>query len=145
MATKDERTRADTRLQQAAAEAGCDDPRPPLRSRLRELKEVNPAAFERALAHYEQTVLPGLAGADEPLGHWVDYVRFVGELASPGRVVAIDGSGRAVPYLAPESGWLVLFLPEDAGSPVLVALVAASPTPAQRATVDLLVHRRLSL
>src|SRR5512145_2378726 len=108
MATTELRTRADTRLAQAAEAAGFADPRPPLRERLRDLKESHPAAFERARAHYEQTVLPALAGEAEPLQGWVEYARFVGELTSAGRLMAVDATGEAAPSRAPESGRLVL-------------------------------------
>ncbi|NJD09655.1 MAG: hypothetical protein FIB01_04135 [Gemmatimonadetes bacterium] len=145
MSSTEFRTRAETRLAAAAAAATCADPRPPLRDRLRELKEGHPGAFERALAHYEQTVLPALAGTGEPLPAWVDYARFLGELTSPGRLVAIDGTGLASPYQAPAPGQLVLFLPDDPAVGVLVALAPAAPAPAQQATIDLLVGRKLSL
>ena len=86
MASSEIRSRADTRLDQAASAAAFADPRPPLRERLRALKEQHPAGFERAIAHYEQVVLPALGGSTDPLRAWVDYVRFVGELSSPGRL-----------------------------------------------------------
>jgi hypothetical protein len=145
MSTSELRALADARLAQAVIAAGLADPRPPLRDRLRELKESHPAGFERALAHYEQVVLPALSGAAEPLQVWADYARFLGELGSPGRLLAVDATGGATPYQAPAPGTLVLYIPDDTASPVLVALAPASPSPAQQATIDLLVHRRLSL
>jgi hypothetical protein len=145
MSNNDVRTRADARLDQAAAAMALADPRPPLRQRLRDLKESNTAGFERARAHYDQTVVPALADEGEPLQVWVDYARFLGELASPGRLMAIDGSGLATPYRPPSAGELVLFVPDDTAAPVLVALAPASPTAAQQATNDLLVRHRLSL
>jgi hypothetical protein len=145
MTTPELRARAEARLQQAAAAGACADPRPPLRERLRELKDSHPAAFERARDHYEQVVLPALAGTAEPLPAWVDYACFVGALASPGRLVAIDETGRAVPYQVYRPGALVLFVPDDAAAPVLPALAPAAPTAAQQATIDLLVKRKLGL
>ena len=145
MVSTELRTRAEARLEQAAAAAACADPRPPLRERLRELKEGHPGAFEQAVAYYEQTVLPALAGTTDALAAWVDYARFVGGLTSPGRVVGIDGTGWAAPYDPPGPGLLVLFLPAESTSAVLIALAPAQPTPAQQATIDLLVKRKLSL
>lgn len=145
MTSAELRARAEARLAEAAAAAACADPRPPLRDRLRDLKEAHPAAFERAIGHYEQVVLPGLAGAAEPLAAWIEYARFLGELTSPGRVLAVDATGWAGPYQAPEPGQLVLFLPDDQAGAVLVALSPAAPTAAQQATIDLLVKHKLSL
>ena len=145
MASTELRARAEARLAQAAAAASCADPRPPLRDRLRDLKDGHPEAFERARAHYESTVLPALAGEADPLQAWVEYTRFLGELTGPGRLVGVDGTGRASPYQASATGLLVLFIPDATGSPVLTALVPGAPTPAQQATTDLLVKGRLSL
>jgi len=145
MASTDIRNLADNRLDQATAAAAFADPRPPLRERLRDLKDANPGAFERARTHYEQTVLPALAGEGDPLQVWVDYARFLGELASPGRLVGADGTGMASAYQLPATGQLILFVPEDSAAPVLIALAPAAPTPAQQATIDLLVNRKLSL
>jgi len=145
MTSKDIKLRADVRLDQAALAAGCADPRPPLRDRLRELKETHASAFERARTHYEQTVLPALAEHDDPLTAWVEYAGFLAQLTSPGRMLSIDATGLAAPYRAPAAGLLVLFIPDDHAVGVLVALTPAALTPAQQATIDLLVNRRLSL
>jgi hypothetical protein len=141
----DERAQAESRLEQEAAVLGLADPRPALRARLRELRDLDAAAFGRAVAHYEQVVVPALAGAD-PVAAWLDYGRFVGQLTSAGTLTAIDGAGRATgfaPPLAPAT--LVLFVPDDLAVAPLVAAAPLQPTPAQRATLDLLVHRRLTL
>jgi len=145
MASSEIRGRADARLDQAAAAATLADPRPPLRGRLRDLKDSHPDGFEQARTHYEQEVLAALAESAEPLRVWVDYARFLSELTGPGRLVGVDATGLAFPYETPGSGLLILFLPEDRASPVLVALAPAEPSPAQGATVDLLVNRKLSL
>lgn len=136
---------ADARLDQAARDRGYADPRPALRDRLRELKESSPTAFRQARAHYEQVVLPALGSAADPLSAWVDYARFLGGLAAAGRMLAIEPDGRARGYDAPTPGLLLLYVPDDTAVPVLVAAAPASPTPAQQATLDLLVHRKLSM
>lgn len=141
----DLKSRAESRLAEAAAARGYADPRPPLRDALRDLKERHPAAFASARQHYEETVMPALARGEDPLAAWVDYASFLGGLTAPGRMLAVDPSGRAAPYRAPDEGLLVLFVPEDTAAAVLVAAAPAEPSAAQRATVDLLVHRKLNL
>lgn len=139
------RTTAETRLTEAAAAAGLADPRPAYRERLRQLREAHPAAFEQAIAHYEQVVLPRLAGAD-PLNAWAEYGRFLCELTSDGGLTRIDGTGRATPW-TPEgdTGDLVLFIPSDTSGAVLVVAQPRHPSPAQSASLDLLVNRKLAL
>lgn len=139
------RDTADARLDQAASERGFADPRQPLRERLRDLKESNPAAFRQARTHYADVVQPALASGDDPLAAWVDYARFLGGLSAPGRMLAIEPDGRARAYNSPAAGLLVLHVPDDTAVPVLVAAAPAAPTPAQQATLDLLVNRKLSL
>lgn len=139
------RTRAEARLEQAAAALGLADPRAPLRQRLRQLRESHPDAFGRAVEHYEATVLPGLAG-DDPIHAWLDYGRFLGQLTSNGRLTAIDATGRAAAFRPPlQQGTLVLFVPDDTSADVLVAASPLQCSAAQQASLDLLVHRRLGL
>jgi hypothetical protein len=143
------RARAETRLAEAAAALDLADPRAPLRDRLRQLREQQPDAFERAVAHYEQTVLRALAAAGtdaDAIAAWLDYGLFVGRLTSNGRLTAIDATGRATPWRQGlEPGSLVLFLPEDTGAPALVAAGPRQPSAAQHATLALLIERKLSL
>jgi hypothetical protein len=139
------RGRAEARLQEAAAALGLADPRPALRERLRHLREAQPDTFRRAIEHYETAVLPALADQDA-LAAWLDYGRFIGQLTSNGRLTAIDGTGRAGAYRPPPAaGAVVLFLPEDTAVDALLVVAPAAPAPAQQATIDLLVHRRLAL
>jgi len=145
MTSTEFKMRAEARLDEAVHGAGLADPRVPLRARLRELKESHPAAFDQARSHYEQTVLPALAEAADPLAAWVDYACFLAQLTSTGRLVGIDATGRATAFQAASPGLLVLFIPDDTPAAVLVALAPAQPSAAQQATVDLLVNRRLGL
>jgi hypothetical protein len=139
------RTSAEHRLAEAAAARGLDDPRPPLRDRLRLLRDRQPEDFDRAVAHYERQVLPGLA-AGEPLDAWLEYARFLGLLTADGRLMVVDDAGAATPFRPPLApGALVLFLPDDPAADPFIAAAPLRPSPAQRATIDLLVHRRLAL
>jgi hypothetical protein len=143
----DTRALAERRLTEAATALQLADPRPALRERLKLLRESQPDPFRQAVAHYEAEVLPRLA-AEDPLPAWLDYARFVGQLSSNGRITAIDATGLAStlkPSAPPAPATLVLFLPEDNAADPLVALAPLTPSPAQQATLTLLVSRKLSL
>lgn len=131
--------RAEARLLEAFGQAGIEDNRPVYRQWLRGLRERNPDAFERALRHYEEAVLPALAGGPDPIEVWIGYGVWLAELEGPGRLVEIDARGRARPAQAASADGLVLFLPEDERVPVLPTRLPATPSAAQRATWDLLV------
>ncbi|MEO5509122.1 MAG: hypothetical protein ABIS27_00730 [Longimicrobiales bacterium] len=142
----DLRTAADARLAAAAARLHMADPRPAYRGRLRALKEQQPEAFDRALRHYEDTVLPQLAGTEDAMGVWINYGATIAGFTAAGRLVSIDATGRAAAFALPVcEGTLVLHVPDDAAAPVLIAAAPATPAPAQQATLDLLVNGRLGL
>jgi hypothetical protein len=139
------RVRAEARLAEAAAALQLADPRPPLRERLKMLRQKHPDAFSKAVEHYEQAVLPGLT-ADDPMPAWLDYARFLGQLTANGRLLAIGEDGVAAAFLPPLSpGALVLFIPDDTAVPAFVAAQPQRPSAAQQASMDLLVRGRLSL
>jgi hypothetical protein len=144
---RETRSRADARLEAALRDQGLADPRAAYRACLRALREANHDAFERALRHYDEVVVPLLADGDEdPVQVWIDYGRFLGELLAPGRTVAVDGSGRAQPYAAPGPPlMLILHLPEDRGAPAIALCSPDQPTPPQQAAYDLLVLGRDAL
>jgi hypothetical protein len=140
------RSRAEARLRNAAEQLGLSDPRPPYRERLRVLREQHPEAFSRAIAHYETDVLPALAEASDPLAVWTAYGGFLARLTEDGNAVRVDASGRSQPFRPPITrGELVLFLPDNAAADVLVMAMPETASPAQAATVDLLVKRKLAL
>jgi hypothetical protein len=137
--------RAEARLLEAFTRHAVADNRPAYRQRLRGLRDRDPAAFDRALRHYEDDVLPALAGGDDPVAVWIAYGDWLGRLDGPGRLVEIDARGRARPADAAAADGLVLFIPDDAGAQVLAVRLPAAPAPAQRATYDLLVAGRVEL
>lgn len=144
--TDDLQSRADERLEDALTEHGARDPREFYRARLRELRDADRSAYDRAVAYYRDVLIPGIAGGAEPLAAWTEYGRTLAELRSPGRTVAVDPSGRAAPYETPCAlDRLILHLPD---SPRETALVVGLPTTlsaAQRATYDWLVQGRNQL
>ena len=142
----DLRARADARLDQALADAGVRDPRPFYRPILKHLRERDAPAFQRALSHYESTLIPGVAGDGDPLGEWLEYGRLLATLAGDGRLMAIDGSGRAGPAGdPPPQDALLLYLPDAGDTPAVVLRCPRETTPAQDASLDLLVLGRVSL
>lgn len=137
------RERADRRFEEALQTAGARDPRDFYRARLRELKERDPASYRRAVAYYEERLIPAVAeeGSD-PLAEWLEYGRVLVSLSAPGRTVQIDPTGRASDYARPvPADALVLHLPAGAGEAALVLGIPAKLSPAQRASYDLLVKK----
>ena len=147
----DLRARADVRLDAALETSPIRDPRPYFRRVLKFLKERDPAAFERAIAHYESTLIPAVAGEGDPLAEWLEYGMVLARLVGEGRVVAIDGTGRAAPAeVAPGAatdggGALLLYLPGDPEKPPVVLRCPRDATPAQEASIELLVLGRVGI
>jgi hypothetical protein len=133
---------ADRRLENALEGSGVGDPREALRGCLRRLRGTS--AFDNAVAHYRDVLVPGVAdGSLDPLEAWLGYARLVAG-GVPGREVAIDGEGREGADAA-EPGSLLLHVPEERGAPVTPLRAPAEPSPAQRATLMLLVEGRTRL
>ena len=134
---------ADRALDSALAATGARDPREFYRERLRELKDANPAGYERAVAYYRETLIPSVAEGSEPaLDAWTEYGRLLAEALGPGRTVSIDETGRAHAYDAPNLTRLVLHLPDDKGARALLVGLPPTLSPAQRAAFDVLVARK---
>jgi len=140
-------TRADQRLEAALAETGARDPRQAYRTLLRQLKQRDEATYARAVTHWRTTVIEPLGrGEGDPLRLWLSFGVGLVETLHPGRAVKIDEGGIAHPLDEPP-GWdaLVLHLPEDPGERAVPVVLPPEPTPAQTATLHLLVEGRLSL
>lgn len=133
---------ADRRLEETLERERIADPRESLRARLRALRGT--AHFDRAVAHYQEALLPGVAnGTLDPLAAWLEYGRLIAG-AAPGREVAVDVDGRDGAELADPAS-LLLHVPEERGAPVTPLRAPADPSPAQRATLALLVEGRTRL
>lgn len=135
------REEADRRFEEALRAAGARDPRDFYRSRLRELKEHSPDGYRRAVAYYEERLIPAVAaGESDPLAEWTEYGRVLAELSAPGETVQIDATGRRLPYTPPAPpDHLVLHLPRATAERALVVGLPRELSPAQRATYALLV------
>jgi hypothetical protein len=147
MADADLRARADERFARVLQETGARDPRDFYRKQLVSLKAADAAAYRRALAYYEQELIPAVARDDsDAVGEWLEYGRFLATLTGPGRTVQIDADGRATDYQRPvPSDALVLHLPERTNVPAVIVGLPKTLTPAQRANHDLLVKQAQSL
>jgi len=146
----DMKEKADARFEEALEEAGARDPRDFYRDLLRELKGRDPAAYERGVAHFREELIPGIASGDlEPLKAWREYGRKLAEWMVEGRTVEIDQTGRSHAHDPSEDAeWadaMVLHLPTGGKEKAILVSLPSEPTPAQKATYDLLVAGKQTL
>lgn len=137
----DHQSDADRRLAEALEAQGFRDPREFYRNALRELREIAPGAYDQAVTHYKETLLPTVSSGDtDPVVAWTEYGIRLAQLRAEGRTVSVDGSGRSHAYESPPiSGQMVLHLPADRKGAALLVALPRELTPAQRATYDWLV------
>lgn len=137
----------DARLEAALARHGARDARDYYRNQLRELKDEAPEAYQQAVSHYQEVLLPALqAGAEDPVALWTAYGQRLAELRAPGRTVVVDETGVSSDFQVTTAlGGLVLHVPEQARQAAMIVALPAELSPAQRATVDFLVARKKKL
>lgn len=135
------RSEADRRFLEALEESGARDPRDYYRKALRDLKDKNPSGYQEAVGHYQEVLVPSIAGGEEePLRAWRNYGRLIAEVTESGRTVAIDETGRAGPFHdAVPMDSLVIHLPDAKGTRAILVSLPPTPSKAQRATYELLV------
>ena len=145
MASQQEK--AEDILDEALEATGARDPREYYRQRLREIRQSSSAAYDDAVAYYQETLVPSIAeGRADPLPAWTEYGRTLSALLAPGRTVSIDRTGRAEPYEAPvEPDRLVLHLPDGRKTRAMLVGLPIDLSDAQRATFDWLVQGRQRL
>ncbi len=134
------RKEADRRFEAALEKSGSRDPRDFYRKALRELREVNPGGYSRAVSHFQDVLVPSIAnGESEPLWAWREYGLLIAEVTVSGRTVAIDETGLSHPFDsdAPMDR-LVLHLPHAKGGRAILVSLPPTLSPAQRAAHDLL-------
>jgi hypothetical protein len=131
---------ADRALEAALEATGARDPREFYRERLRELKRVDPDAYDESVRYYGETLIPEVAsGTNDPLAAWTEYGRRLAAALAPGRPVSIDETGRARPFERPEPNALVLHVPDHVGSRAILVGLPPTLSDAQRAAYDVLV------
>jgi len=136
-----------TRFEEALEQAGARDPRDHYRDLLRELKGRDADAYERAVEHFQDVLIPGIASGElEPLAAWREYGCKLAEWIAEGRTVEIDDTGLSRPHDPSTDGdRLVLHLPDDTGQKAILVSLPEDVTSAQRATYDLLVAGKQTL
>lgn len=139
----DPKDRADARLDAALQDADQQDPREHFRNALRVLKASDRDGFHEALRYFEEELIPAVAGEADPLDAWAEYGEMLARTLGPGRTVELDSTGRArsVGDLKAARG-LVLHIPDEAATPAIVLRYPRDPSPAQRASHELLVQGR---
>jgi hypothetical protein len=130
---------------QAITSGPYEDFRDSYRDHLRWLKETNPQGFSKALTYYNDILAANIAAGHDPLREWLEYGHTLARLSGPGTVYSIDESGRAQPAADPSNATLLLHLPDDTNVRAFPLAVPRNLSPHQRATLDLLVNRKLSL
>ena len=145
--TETEQDLAGARFARRLEETGARDPREFYRQLLRDLKEADAAGYEEMVARYrDRVVAPIEAGEGDPLTHWLEFGLEVAGRLHPGRTVVIGEDGRATPLAPPPDPLdLILHLPDDVKSRAIPVGIPPEPTPAQSATLDVLVKGRTRL
>ncbi|HEX8392632.1 MAG TPA: hypothetical protein VF665_09780 [Longimicrobium sp.] len=141
----DLRARADERFARALEQSGARDPRNFFRDWMRDLKARDAEAYRRALAYFNDVLIPTVADEEsDPVAEWLEYGRVLAELSTPGRAMQFDATGRATPYARPvPPDHMVLHVPEQATAPALVLGIPPKLSTHQRAAYDLLVKQSM--
>lgn len=150
MTADESKVATDRRTEAAFARSPWQDPRADYRVMLRRLREDDPAVFETAVRDYEDAVVARLGDeALDPVEVWLSYGERLAALVGRGRLVRIDASGKAsdAPTAdpadpSPAACPLLLHLPALESTPAIVVAAPRDPSPAQRASLALLVEGR---
>ena len=136
------RAAADRRFAELIREAGMPDPRDRYRGWLRELRGQDEAAFRKALEYFDAELVPAVLDPQgDPWRAWTEYGMRLAQRLRAGSPVAIDTTGRSRPADADAPlNDLVLHLPTSTREAALLLRQPARLSPAQEATVGLLVE-----
>jgi hypothetical protein len=132
---------ADAILADILGKKSVRDPREICRKQLQNLKQDDHNAYQKALAYYEETLLPEITQNDKDcLVAWQKYGCFVANLRDPGSPVEIDTSGNLHDYNDPTPmDRMVLHIPDITSHRALPITLPLEMSEAQAATYDLLV------
>jgi len=138
---------ADRRFEEALNSRGARDPREFYRGLLRDLKEQDRDTYTDTVRRWKEEVIGPLArGEQDPLDAWHRFGLQLATTLHPGRTVMIGPEGRSSPLEgAPDWTRLVLHLPREPRARAVPIAIPQEPSPAQQATLDLLVQGRLKL
>ncbi|HEY0809497.1 MAG TPA: hypothetical protein VGD49_05010 [Longimicrobiales bacterium] len=136
----------EARTAEAIDQGPYEDFRQAYRDHLRWLKETNPQGFSKALGYYNDILAANIAAGHDPLSEWLEYGRTLAKLSGPGTVYRIDSTGRASAASDVSAlGDVILHLPDDTRVRALPLAIPRELSAPQRATLDLLVNRKLAL
>lgn len=144
---QDPQSEADRRFEEALASSGARDPRDHYRGLLRQLKEHDADAYAEAVRQWKESVIQPLSQGDQdPLATWHQFGLELARALHPGRTVIVDATGRSIPLEGtPDWKQLVLHLPREPRARAIPITIPPEPSPAQQATLDLLVQGKLKL
>jgi len=134
---------AKRRTDEALQKAGLADMRPVYRKLLVQLKQADPAAFQEATRRYRDDLEPAVSGGDaDPISAWLDYGCWLAGRITEGRAMAIDTTGRARPFepSAPDTGTMILHVPDDDRARAIALAMPSAPSESQRETAELLLR-----
>ena len=135
------RAAADQRFAELVAESGLPDPRDRYRAWLRELRGADENAFRAAVEYFDSQLVPAVLHPDgDPWSAWTAYGMRLAARLHAGDAVAIDETGKSRPAAANTPlEHLILHLPTSTREAALPIRLPARLSPAQEATVQLLV------
>jgi hypothetical protein len=140
------KSQVDARTADAISGGPFQDFRDAYRQHLRWLKDTNPKGFSTALSYYNDILAANIAAGHDPLHEWLEYGHTLARLSGPGTVYSIDETGRALPMSEiSDTTTVLLYLPDDASVRAFPLAIPRELSSHQRATLDLLVNRKLSL
>jgi hypothetical protein len=140
------KSQVEARTAEAIDTGPYEDFRQAYRDHLRWLKDANPQGFSKALAYYNDILAANIAAGHDPLREWLEYGHTLAQLSSRGTVYSVDETGRAQPVKEiSNSTTLLLHLPDDINVRAFPFAIPRELSPHQRATLDLLVNRKLAL
>jgi len=141
---------ADSILEDILQGNSVRDPRILCREQLQGLRQADLESYQKALAYYDQKLLPAITEDTENcLVYWQDYSCFIASLHSPGIPVEIDIHGIQHDCHNPTpTDRMVLHMPDVTSQRTIPITLPLQLSRAQSATYDLLVtgshqlHRR---
>ena len=136
------RATADRRFAELITHSGLPDPRDRYRGWLRDLRSADETGFRAALEYFDSQLVPAVLHPDgDPWSAWTAYGMRLAARLHPGDAVAIDETGRSRPADATTPlQHLVLHLPASTREAALPIRLPARLSPAQQATMELLVR-----
>jgi hypothetical protein len=140
-------TSPDALLEEALASTGTADPRPALRELLRGLRDTDEGAYRTLVARFEDEVIRPIRTRElAPLDAWLRFGITLAEARLPVAAIEVGPSGVAAPLdpgAGARPGFVILHVPAGTSGKATLVQGPEDLSPAQQATVDLLVHSKV--